>query len=279
MKKPLFSDKKLPYTVTSLSDPTADKTICTICNAIYDGTDAFMIHLEKLEDKYVNPEDLARIFEYTCDKPIYTMNYRTKNNKTDEQLITEQIMAVEAGASMIDMMGDMFAPSPLELTHDSEAIRKQQDVIEKIHTLGGEVLLSSHTWVYMTTDELLAHTLELEKRGADFVKIAMTVNSEEEGIDVLKSTWIVKNQLHIPFLHICMGQYGKLHRAIGPMLGSCFALCVQQYTEAGHKEKPLLRAQKAVFDNICCKPHRSDCVNTEKEDDKERRFLNVNLYR
>jgi len=266
MKKPLFSQMNLPILVTSLSDTTTEKTICTMRNAIYDGTDAFMIHLEKMDDKYLNPEDLGRIFEFACDKPVYTMNYRKKKSKTDEQLIAEQIMAVEAGASMIDMMGDMFDPSPMELTFNPEAVKKQQEVIEKVHALGGEVLISSHTWVYMTCDELLAHTKELEKRGADFIKIAMTVNSEEEAIEAMKSTVIVKKQLKVPFLHICMGQYGKLHRAIGPFLGSCFALCVQEYTEAGHKEKPLLRAEKAVFDNIDYKPSRSVYANEKSED-------------
>jgi hypothetical protein len=78
----------------------------------------------------------------------------------------------------------------------------------------------------------------------------MCVYSEEEALDAIKTTSVVCKALKVPFLHICMGQYGKLHRAIGPKLGSCFALCVQQYTEPGMKDKPLLRAEKAVLDNI-----------------------------
>jgi 3-dehydroquinate dehydratase type I len=164
---------------------------------------------------------------------------------------------------MIDMMGDMFDPSPFELTKDKNAILKQQQTIEKVHELGGEVLISSHTWVYMTTDEVLRHTKELEERGADFVKIAMCVNSKEEAVDAIKTTFVVSEALKIPFLHICMGQYGKLHRAISPLFGSCFALCVQQYTEAGHKEKPLLRAEKAVFDNVDYMMARRAFLSTE----------------
>ena len=72
-----------------------------------------------------------------------------------------------------------------------------------------------------------------------------------------------------PFLHICMGQYGKLHRAIGPLLGSCFALCVQHYTEAGHKEKPLLRAERMALDNIDCKPARNIYIGTKTVPNKE----------
>lgn len=250
MHKPLFSQQKLPILLTSLSDQDAGKTICTIRNAIYDGTDGFLFHIEKLNQDCINEESLAKVMLYTGHKPLYTMNYRYKNNKTDDELIEEQLMAVKSGASMIDMMGDMYDPSLYQLTMDKRAVLKQQRTIERVHELGGEVLISSHTWAYMTSEELLKHTKALEARGADFIKIAMKVTSREEAADAMKSTVIVSQELKVPFLHICMGQYGKLHRAIGPMLGSCFALCVQQYTEAGLKDKPLLRAEKAVFDNI-----------------------------
>lgn len=246
----LFSKQKLPILVTSLSDNNMDDTICTIRNAILDGTDAFMIHLEKMAPEFINENNLRHIFNYTCDMPIYTMNYRIDKAKTDEQRMEEQIMAVRAGANMIDMMGDMFDRAPRELTYNPEAIEKQKQVIAKVHELGSEVLMSSHTSVYMTAEEVLAHAQELEARGADFVKVVTRVHTEEEMVDSLKTTSVVSKALKVPFLHICQGFHGKLHRAIGPMLGSCFALCVQKYTPAGLKEKVLLRAQKNVFDNI-----------------------------
>lgn len=272
MNRPLFSRCTLPMLVTSLTDDDAGKTISTMRNAIYDGTDGFMIHMERLKPEMVNQETLENIFNYACDKPLYTMNYRGPGvEKSDEQLMEEQIMAVRAGASMIDMMGDMFGRAPLELTFDEKAVAKQKEVIDRVHALGGEVLLSSHTFVYMTADEVLRHTKTLEARGADFIKIAMSVHNEEELMDAMKTTTIVSRELKVPFLHICMGQYGKLHRAIGPMLGSCFALCVQQYTPAGHKEKPLLRAEKAVFDHIDYHPGRNTYVGTGTAPGKEKK--------
>ncbi|MDF2722317.1 MAG: type 3-dehydroquinate dehydratase [Paenibacillus sp.] len=247
----LFSNSKpqYPMLLASLSDSNPDDTICTIRNAILDGADGFLMHLQKLAQEHINPEALRRIFSYTGGKPIYAMNYRGRQ-KSDEQLIEEQIMAVKAGANMIDMIGDTFDRSPLELTRNPAAIEKQQQVIAQVHELGGEVLISSHTHVYMTTEEVLEHTKELEARGADFIKIAMSVNSEEEMIESIKTTSIVSRELNVPFLHICMGSHGKLHRAIGPLVGSCFALCVQKYTPNGHKDKVLLRAEKQVLDNI-----------------------------
>lgn len=251
MKKPLFSEQKLPMLLASLSDPDATKAICTIRNAIFDGADGFLMHLSKMKQECINEESLGEVFNFTGDKPLYTMNYRSAGRpKTDEILIDELLMSVRAGASMIDMMGDMFSLAPRQLTFDKDAIRKQRQVIEQVHELGGEVLMSSHVFRYLNTEEVLRHTQELEARGADFIKIAMCVYSEEEALDAIKTTSVVCKALQVPFLHICMGQYGKLHRAIGPKLGSCFALCVQQYTEPGMKDKPLLRAEKVVLENI-----------------------------
>ncbi|MDI9497163.1 MAG: type I 3-dehydroquinate dehydratase [Bacillota bacterium] len=245
-----FRDQKLPMLLTSLSDATVDDTICTVREAIYDGTDGFLLHLEKLRGDELNREGLTRLCGHLRGRPLYTMSYRRDDGRSDEERIAEQLLALECGASMIDMMGDMYDPSPRELTRDPRAVRRQRETIERVHEMGGEVLLSSHTWVYMTTGELLEHCAELEARGADFIKIAMSVNSEEEALEAMRSTVVVSRALGVPFLHICMGPHGKLHRAIGPKLGSCFALCVQRYTPAGHKDKPLLRAEKAVLENL-----------------------------
>ncbi|MHB9031942.1 MAG: type I 3-dehydroquinate dehydratase [Anaerolineae bacterium] len=262
MPKPLFSQQKLPMLLASMTDPDPAKSICTIRNAIFGGADGFTYHLECLGQEYVNLESLQKIIDYTCDKPLYTMNYRTNPAKSDEERVEELLLSVQAGASMIDMMGDMFDPCKLELTFDKEAVLKQRRVIERVHELGGEVLMSSHTFVYMTAEEVLKHTQELEARGADFVKIAMSVNSPEEALDAMKTTTLVSRELKVPFLHVCMGQYGKLHRAISPLLGSCFGLCVQQYTPSGHKDMPLLRAERAVLDNIDVVPARNVNLGT-----------------
>lgn len=253
----LFSQQKLPMLVTSISDDNPGDAICTIRNAILDGSDGFMIHLEKLDQEHLQEETLRQVINYACDKPVYTMNYRSNPEKSDQQLIDEQLVAVRAGATMIDMMGDMFDPSPLELTRNPLAIKRQKEVIAQVYEMKGEVLMSSHTWVYMTGAEVLAHAQELEERGADFVKIAMRVNSEEEMAESFQTTSMVSKALRVPFLHICMGPQGKLHRAVGPFLGSCFALCVQSYTPRGLKEKVLLRAEKAVFDNIDARLNRN----------------------
>ncbi|MCE5237856.1 hypothetical protein LLH23_05130 [bacterium] len=39
-------------------------------------------------------------------------------------------------------------------------------------------------------------------------------------------------------------------QAIGPALGSCMALCVPTCSAHSHRKQPLLRAERAVLDNL-----------------------------
>ena len=251
--RPSFVKLPKPFIAAVVTESDPDSFIATIRNADYDGANAFDIHLRSLERQYHTVNDLERIIQCTS-KPTLMINYRSDSKwdgqRTDEERVESHLLAVRAGASACDIMGDMFDPSPMELTKKPQAIEKQKELIDKIHSMGAEVVLSSHTWVPMTTEQVLEHLKELESRGADMVKVAAAVNNEEELLEAFRTTVALKREMKVPFIHICMGQYGKLHRFVGPMLGSSLIFCVQQYTQKGHKEQPLVRAAKAVFDNL-----------------------------
>lgn len=247
-----------------ISDENPDACIATIRNAIYDGADAFMLDMCKLDLQYHNYEDLHRIFDYCEDKPVIVMHYRSplRPQLTDQDLVDSLLTAIKAGASMCDIMGDMYNRSPLELSKDPESFEKQCRLVEEVHKLGGEVLMSSHTWVPMTVEETVTHARALASRGADMVKIAMIANTEEEAVEALRATAMLKYHIDVPYLHVCMGQYGKTHRQISPLFGSSMALCIQQYTERSHKDQALLRATKLVLDNVDWNPARDTSIGT-----------------
>lgn len=251
--RPSFVNLPKPFIVNVVTDEDPDSCIATIRNAEYDGAQAFDLHLRALGRQYHNKEDLTRIIKST-NKPTMMIYYRDDANWTtvhsDEERAETHILGVQCGASACDIMGDMFDPSPMEITYNPSAIDKQKRLIDRIHGLGGEVIMSSHTWVHMTTEQVVTQLKALESRGADMVKVAAAVNSEEELLEAFETTVALKKELKVPFIHICMGQYGKLHRFVGPMLGSSLIFCVQQYTPKGHKEQPLVRSAKAVFDNL-----------------------------
>jgi 3-dehydroquinate dehydratase len=263
MKPSFIKTTKRPLLVPILTDRTPEDCIATMRNAIYDGADAFAIMYGNLEACYRNSDDLKRFFPYAEDKPILIINYRRKDS-TDEDLVAENLVTIEAGATMVDIMGDMYDPSPMQLTMKPEAIDRQKKLVEKIHSIGGEVLMSSHTFVPMTAEQTIEHAKALEARGVDMIKIAMSAYTEDDLLEVIKTTALLKRELKIPYFHICMGQYGKVHRAIAPMFGSALALCVQSYTTAGHKEQVLLRATKAVYDNLDWRIARDDLLGSGK---------------
>ena len=258
--RPSFVSLPKPFIAAVITENDPDSFIATMRNAEYDGADAFDIHLRSLERQYHTINDLTRIIQCT-DKPTLMINYRGdskwEGQRTDEERVESHLLAVRAGASACDIMGDMFDPSPMELTRKPQAIDRQKKLIDKIHSQGAEVIMSSHTWVAMTTEQVLEHLKELESRGADMVKVAAAVNSEEELLEAFRTTVALKREMKVPFIHICMGQHGKLHRFVGPMLGSALIFCVQQYTPKGHKEQPLVRAARAVLDNLDWRVARS----------------------
>lgn len=248
----VVAGRKKPMLTCVISDETPDACIATVRNAIYDGADAFMLDMCKLALEYHNEADLSRIFDYCGDRPVIVMHYRSplRQHLTDQDLVDSLLMAIRAGASMCDIMGDMFNRSPLELSTDPESFEKQCRVVEQVHALGGEVLMSSHTWVPMTVEHITAHAKALQARGADMIKIAQIATNEEEAMEAFRSTARLKHELDVPYLHVCMGQYGKAHRQISPIFGSSMALCIQQYTERSHKDQALLWATKQVLDNL-----------------------------
>ena len=249
----------------SLRELNPENSINTIRNAIYDGAEAFMIHLEKLGEEYHNENDLKKIFNYAGEKPIIAVNYRTtkKFKKTDKELLEEQKIAVRSGASIVDIVGDIFSPNKDEITYDEKMILKQKEIIQEIHAMGAKVMLSSHTFRFMTMEETIRHCKALESRGADWVKIAVTASSKEELNEINRTTVELKKQMKIPFFHCCMGQYGKLHRVYSGLLGSKLILCVQNYNENSNpKEQPLLKITKQVIDNLDFTIARDDTSGT-----------------
>lgn len=265
--KPTFIGHQSPLLIAMITENSPEECVPTMRNAIYNGADAFALHLDVLPLRYHNIEDLRRIFVFAQDKPVLSINYRnpSRSDLTDDDLIEGHFTALKAGATMCDIMGDIYDPSFMELSKKKYIIDRQKSLVEKIHSMGGEVLMSSHTWCPMTAQEVIEHAKALESRGADMVKIAMIANNEDEMLEAVKGTALLKRELKVPYLHVCMGQYGKLHRVIAPMLGSAMVLCVPSYTILSHKEQPLLRATRAVLDNIDWKLARDTSIGTRKQ--------------
>lgn len=191
-----------------------DNPLCakkTIRNAMFDGCDAFGFQMEVFLEKYRSPEYIKPIFAATGNKPIYITNYgiSLNNEMSDDKLVDGLLMLLDCGATLIDIPGDTFKKDPIQLTSDSEAIRKQRSLIDLVLSKGGEVLMSSHTFKYMNADEILRIAREHKARGADISKIVTAAYSEDEEIENLRTTEILRRKLDLPFLFLSVGTHCK----------------------------------------------------------------------
>lgn len=249
--KPTFLNQQNPIlcAITECADPAS--IISDMCNAFADGADAFAIELDRLSDSNKSEDSLRHIFSFAGNKPIYVTNYRQGNNigKSDERLEKELLTALNAGATLIDVRGDMYDPQPLEMTQDSKAIAKQREFIRHIHERGGEVIMSSHTKCYLPQDQILEIVRAQQERGADFAKIVTFADTYDELFVILSTSVMMKEVLDIPFIILACGRCSKILRITGYMYGSSMVLGVPQYTDINSRIQPTVRSLRTVLSN------------------------------
>jgi hypothetical protein len=256
--RPSFVNLPKPFLCAEIDEETPLDSIYAIRNAEYDGAAAVYCNFLALDRKYLNREDLSKIFSSTT-LPVLVMNYRRGDNRmpaiTDEERAESFLLAVEAGASAVDVFGDIFDPSPMQLSRKPGTVERQRRLIKDIHDRGGEVMLSCHTLVPMKTEEVLAQAREvIETRRPDMIKIVPQAATEDDLLEALKTTSVLRRELTIPFLHVVMGKYTRIHRVTAPMFGSACCLCVPSYKKGANTEQPLLRATRQVWNNFVWQP-------------------------
>ena len=171
-------------------------------------------------------------------------------NSCDEKRQELLLTAVDAGASMIDVMGDLYDPSPREITHNPDALDKQRCLIDEIHARGAAVVMSSHMPTESrSTEQVIEHMLELESRGPDVVKIVTGANTEEDLVEAIRTTIALNRELEVPFIHLCNGPYGRPHRFIGPILGVSITFAVYHYQRYNYHQ-PTIGGMRAAVENM-----------------------------
>ncbi len=234
------SDK--PLKTAMIQVKTADEAIAAIESGLKQGADAFGWQLECLSDDQINEKTLENVFSAGCGKPFYVTNYKwaSGGDKPEEQYFDELLLALKCGATLIDMPGDSFSPAPDQLTYDEQAIKKQMEFAQKVHDLGGELLISSHVPDFRSEDYVLGMAFEQKRRGADIAKIVTFSHDDEQLTDNLKTTVRLRETLGIPFLFLSGGEKCRLHRLAGPLLGACMWLCVAYRAPITTPPQPLL---------------------------------------
>lgn len=246
MKKS-FLNATSPFITEMVQVSTAEVAKRCITNAIKDGATAIGLQMHPLEMKYRNKKDLSEIIACAEDKPVYFTNYRMGLNvgMSDEELMEGLLFGLDCGATLVDVMGDTFCPSPEELAMDEKAVEKQMRFIDKVHKKGGEVLMSSHVYEFRGAERVLEIANEHVRRGADVVKIVTGASSPEQQLKNLEICNELKKNIQKPFLFLSGGEC-QLHRNIGPALGVCMWLCFREYGEGTYDGPPLLADVLAI---------------------------------
>ena len=156
----------------------------------------------------------------------------------------------DCGATLLDVMGDYYDMQPDEVAVDEEAIKKQMELIDKLHAKGAEVLMSSHVFKFTPAERVLEIALEHQRRGADICKIVVGAENMEQQIENLRIINMLKEKLDIPFLFLSAGKSNSILRRIGGELGCCMYLCVYEQDELSIKSQPLVKNVKAIRDNM-----------------------------
>ena len=243
--------------------------IAEIKNCKYDGATMIDLHMSCLEDTSV--ESLKKIISSSA-LPVLALNYNStykweNAGFSEEERVASYLRAVEAGAAGIDMQGYTYhLPSksgfcgvdkysftkgdPKEIVTDEAIISKQCELIEKVHAMGAEVLLSCHPGIVMNCEQVVELALFLEKRNPDIIKIVTKAENEDYLTESIKTMMVLKKEIKTPISYHTNGNAGMLSRIINPLLGGQIAFCVDRYNEGSTMEQIDLKTAAAVVENM-----------------------------
>lgn len=255
--RPTFLNQNRPLITSMILKDNPDSIRFAIKNSIYDGADCLGIQFECLKKEYKTDENYKKIFAACSGHPVYITNYRGAENKgfLDEELGDELIRMLSCGATLGDVPASLFDSESgmgvgLELSMKQNAVDKQMKLIDEIHNMGKEIIMSSHIRKFTSAETVLEVAYEQQRRGADIVKIVTAANSEEEQMENLRITTLLKRELNVPFLFLSGGTHSKIHRMIGPQLGCVTYLAVLEHDAQAVPTQPTIKAAKAIRDNF-----------------------------
>ena len=246
-----FLDHKAPLRTVMIQERDISDLEAVIDRAKLAGADAFGFQAEYFSAQSRNEAFYRRIFS-RMDRPVYATNYRHKiNDGCSYEDIAEHLkLLVRCGADLIDVMGDFYCPHPEELTDDEQAVERQKHLIHELHNMGAEVLMSSHIKKYTPAERILEIALAQQERGADIVKIVSGADTSEQEVENLRIVTLLRKELRIPFLFLSTGEC-KVLRRLGPKLGCCMWLCVENKPAASLNPQPLLADVNQIASLFC----------------------------
>lgn len=268
MKKSIVEIAK-PALAGVIREADQMSAIAELKNCKYDGADMADLHLSCLKDR---SEETLRAIIGSTSLPILALNYnRTLDWQdcqfTEEERVESLLCAVRAGAAGIDIQGYTYhAPSqsgfygeniysftkesPKEVVTDPIIIQKQCRLIEKVHEMGAEILLSCHPGIFMNCEQVVELALYLEKRNPDIIKIVTVASNEEQLAESFKTMITLKREVKTAVSYHAGGLAGSLSRIVNPILGGHMIFCVDRYKVGSTMEQLDLKTVRTIVDHM-----------------------------
>lgn len=260
-----------------ITDTSVSAAIATMRNAAFRGADVFNLNVSRIECGAA--EELAPIFSQ-IRLPILTAVRRASFlslygggpkvplYRTEEERIALQLKCVGFGAAGIDLELDSFDESggsaereieagvePArakqrgvigDISFDPAAAALQKATAQKIKEQGGFVLMSSHTRRPINTDEAMLITRSAIERGADFVKIVVSVDDRDDQDELVRASLAMRKEFSLPFILMPMGSDTVAARIALFMLGGGWAVTQSEFTPGGFHQQPLIEAWRTI---------------------------------
>lgn len=244
----VFLNSDRPIVTTMIQARTYDEVIKAIKIGLDGNTDAFGLQFERLEGRYKTPELIKNIFKMMGEKPCYITNYRYAENegKTDKQLAEELLKYHEYGATLIDVMGDLFCENDMQIAKNQDDKKKIAEFVDRLHKNGAEVLISSHTFKAISIDETYEIASTQKEMGADVSKIVNSASNAEELSNAYRISLRLKDDLKIPYLFLITGDLCRVHRRTAPFISNGMFLCAPYYDDISTPAQPLLPDAKQL---------------------------------
>lgn len=269
-----FARVAQPMLAGVIKENIADQACAAIRNCEYHGATGIDLHLSCLKEEFQTEENMKKIID-SARIPVLALNYNLSYDRgfyeADEEDRTGLLWkAAKAGAAAVDIQGytfDLYSKTkfreefadlnysfikgnPKEVVVDSKVIEKQMEFIEKVHSIGAEVLLSNHPGIPMRADQVVDLALFVEKRKPDIIKIVTVANTEEDMLEAFKAMVLLKKEVKTPVSYHCSGAKGGLTRIVNPVLGGFMIFCNDGYSHNSDLSQPDLQTAKSIIENI-----------------------------
>jgi len=230
--------------IALLSSPTCvDHAIALARTARDDGADGVTLELHRFPVEERTVENFRKIVT-SVQLPFMFTDYRSDiyYGADDEARMATLMKAAEAGAEFVDVMADLYCPSPLEIATNEKAIARQRETIDAIHRLGAKAVMSSHILDRSrTAEECLAQLRMEEERGADIVKLVTMAYTQADFLESVKCLMRLNAEMKTPWIYLCGGPFARLQRFMGPHFGCAVEFAVHDYMTANNYDQPTIR--------------------------------------